>query len=56
MQRLEGNRKKCYIYYRPKSSCMCEHIHPINTRTKEQLEGFSTPFHKMIEYQLGWQF
>ena len=28
------NREVCYTCYRPKSSCMCEHIHPLKTRTR----------------------
>ncbi|AFL68489.1 tRNA-uridine aminocarboxypropyltransferase [Sulfurospirillum barnesii] len=34
MQTFYGNREKCYRCYRPKSSCMCRHIRPINTHTK----------------------
>lgn len=34
MQTIYGNRAKCYQCYRPKSSCMCEHIRPISTHTK----------------------
>ena len=29
-----GDRKRCYKCYRPKSSCMCEHINAIDTQTK----------------------
>ena len=29
-----GAREKCYRCYRPKSSCMCSHIHEIETNTK----------------------
>lgn len=28
------NRGKCYKCYRPLSSCMCEHIHKVDTKTK----------------------
>lgn len=31
---LYGERKKCYKCYRPESSCMCEHINAIDTKTK----------------------
>jgi len=34
MQTIYGDREKCYHCYRPKSSCMCEYIHPIFTHTK----------------------
>jgi DTW domain-containing protein YfiP len=34
MQTFYGNREKCYHCYRPKSSCMCRHIRPIETHTK----------------------
>ena len=34
MQTIYGDRAKCYQCYRPKSSCMCEHIRPIVTQTK----------------------
>lgn len=27
-------RAKCYRCYRPKSSCMCEHAYPVDTKTK----------------------
>lgn len=33
-QELPTNREKCYRCYRPKSSCMCTHVRPINTHTK----------------------
>ena len=33
-QELPTNREKCYRCYRPKSSCMCAHICPIDTHTK----------------------
>ena len=29
-----GDREKCYSCYRPKSSCMCEYINAIDTKTK----------------------
>lgn len=29
-----GEREKCYRCYRPKSSCMCAYIKPIETKTK----------------------
>jgi DTW domain-containing protein YfiP len=29
-----GEREKCYRCYRPKSSCMCDYITPIQTKTK----------------------
>ncbi len=32
--RVYGNREKCYKCYRPKVSCMCKHIIPIETQTK----------------------
>ncbi len=28
------NRDKCYVCYRPKSSCMCKYINPIETKTQ----------------------
>lgn len=31
---VEEARAKCYRCYRPKSSCMCDHVKPIATRTK----------------------
>ncbi|MCD6433367.1 MAG: DTW domain-containing protein [Sulfurimonas sp.] len=34
MKTLFGDREKCYRCYRPKSSCMCEYIEPIDTQTK----------------------
>lgn len=34
MDQLELARKKCYRCYRPLSSCMCEHVHAIKTKTK----------------------
>ncbi|MCW8894395.1 MAG: DTW domain-containing protein [Sulfurimonas sp.] len=34
MQTLFGDREKCYNCYRPKSSCMCSHVHKIDTNTK----------------------
>lgn len=34
MQALQSEREKCYHCYRPKSSCMCEHIDPLATQTK----------------------
>jgi len=34
MQTLQGNRKKCYICFRPESSCMCKHINSFGTNTK----------------------
>ncbi|MEA3330367.1 MAG: tRNA-uridine aminocarboxypropyltransferase, partial [Campylobacterota bacterium] len=34
MKTLFGDREKCYKCYRPKSSCMCEYIKPIETETK----------------------
>ncbi|MCF6309409.1 MAG: DTW domain-containing protein [Sulfurimonas sp.] len=34
MQTLHGDREKCYKCYRPKSSCMCSHIHQVDTKTK----------------------
>jgi DTW domain-containing protein YfiP len=34
MQTRYGDRQKCYSCYRPKSSCMCSHICPIETETK----------------------
>ena len=29
-----GDREKCYVCYRPKSSCMCEYFEKIETHTK----------------------
>ena len=29
-----ADREKCYQCYRPMSSCMCKHIHSIDTKTK----------------------
>lgn len=34
MQTHYGDREKCYKCYRPKSSCMCEHVNKIDTKTK----------------------
>ncbi|WP_333804864.1 tRNA-uridine aminocarboxypropyltransferase [Sulfurospirillum sp.] len=34
MQTIYGDRAKCYKCHRPKSSCMCSHIRPIDTQTK----------------------
>lgn len=34
MQTLYGDREKCYKCYRPKSSCMCQHVNQIDTKTK----------------------
>lgn len=34
MNTYYGDREKCYNCYRPKSSCMCEHVHSFNTNTK----------------------
>lgn len=34
MQTIYGDRAKCYQCHRPKSSCMCGHICPIETQTK----------------------
>ena len=34
MKTYYGDREKCYACYRPKSSCMCEYIHAVNTDTK----------------------
>ncbi len=31
---IYGYREKCYKCYRPKSSCMCEHINAVDTNTK----------------------
>ena len=31
---LKQTRKTCYICYRPQTSCMCEHISAIDTKTK----------------------
>ena len=31
---LYGYREKCYSCFRPKSSCMCEHINAVDTSTK----------------------
>jgi len=31
---IYGDREKCYKCYRPKSSCMCEHIEAFDTNTK----------------------
>ncbi|MCD6191258.1 MAG: DTW domain-containing protein [Sulfurimonas sp.] len=31
---MYGNREKCYKCYRPKSSCMCEYINAVDTKTK----------------------
>lgn len=34
MKTYYGDREKCYNCYRPKSSCMCEHINALQTKTK----------------------
>ncbi len=34
MKTIYGDRERCYSCYRPKSSCMCRHVHTINTQTK----------------------
>lgn len=34
MNTYYGDREKCYSCYRPKSSCMCEHVRSFNTNTK----------------------
>lgn len=34
MNRYYGDREKCYNCYRPKSSCMCEHVNSFETNTK----------------------
>ncbi len=34
MNTYYGDREKCYNCYRPKSSCMCEHVHSFETNTK----------------------
>ncbi len=34
MKTYYGDREKCYKCYRPKSSCMCEHITTVQTQTK----------------------
>ncbi|WP_373001448.1 tRNA-uridine aminocarboxypropyltransferase [Sulfurimonas sp.] len=34
MKTYFGDREKCYKCYRPASSCMCEHIHNVKTKTK----------------------
>jgi len=34
MQTIQGDRKKCYKCYRPKSSCMCRYIKSFETNTK----------------------
>jgi len=34
MQTIYKDRPKCYKCYRPKSSCMCQYINPIQTDTK----------------------
>lgn len=34
MKTYYGDREKCYKCYRPKSSCMCEHIAQLETNTK----------------------
>ena len=31
MRNPQGNREKCYTCFRPKSSCMCQYIHAIDT-------------------------
>ena len=34
MIKISVLREKCYTCFRPKSSCMCEYINPIKTKTK----------------------
>jgi len=34
MKTYYGDREKCYSCYRPKSSCMCGHVKPLDTETK----------------------
>ena len=34
MQTEFRDRQKCYFCYRPKTSCMCEHVHTLDTQTK----------------------
>jgi len=34
MKTLYGDRKKCYKCYRPTLSCMCQHVHKVQTNTK----------------------
>jgi len=34
MKTYYGDREKCYKCYRPKSSCICEYIDSVNTKTK----------------------
>ena len=34
MGTVYGDREKCYKCYRPKSSCMCKHVHSFDTKTK----------------------
>lgn len=34
MQTFYGSREKCYNCYRPKSSCMCGYVNPVETKTK----------------------
>ena len=34
MGTLYGEREKCYNCYRPLSSCMCSHVHTVDTQTK----------------------
>lgn len=34
MRTLYGDREKCYKCYRPKSSCMCQYVNQIDTKTK----------------------
>jgi len=34
MKTYYGDREKCYSCYRPKSSCMCGYVNPIETKTK----------------------
>ena len=34
VENISNTREKCYKCYRPKTSCMCEHIDPINTNTR----------------------
>ena len=34
MKTYYGDREKCYVCFRPKSSCMCEHFESIQTQSK----------------------
>jgi len=34
MNTYYGDREKCYSCYRPKTSCMCKHVHSFGTNTK----------------------